>query len=215
MGCPGGMCGGGKDALEQGMPFFLIYFGLLAVSVLWVLGYRVAATVVLSIPAAMWLFGPQLSRALDRFCAFATNKWRASWRQPGARYCPGCSCRLGAPKTARSLAGDECPKCDGSWVPSHDFMGWVASHGTDESTWTEVPRDGLTPSPLCPSCAKPLETGTLARLQPLFLRCAPCGGHWIDHMTWTWFDLTPPPARAKSAPSAVFSPGLKKSIIPA
>lgn len=200
MGCPGGMCGGGEDALKQRMTFYLLFMALFGVSSLWVLGYRVAAGVLLSVPAAMWLFGPQLSRGLDRFCAFATVAWRANARRAGGKYCPGCACALGAPKTARPLAGDECPKCDGSWVPSSDFRAMVAAYGTDEGTWTAIPRDGLTAAPLCPACAKPLETGTLSRLQPLFLRCAACDGHWVDRMTWTWFALTPP-ARAKAPPS--------------
>lgn len=205
------MCGGGKDALESRMSYYLIYLGLLAVSVLWVLGYRVAAAAVLSVPAAMWLFGPQLSRGLDRFCAVATNAWRSSARRGGKKYCPGCACALGAPKTARPLAGDECPKCDGSWIPARDFRDWIAAYGTDETTWTAVPRDGLTAAPLCPACAAPLETGTLNRLQPLFLRCVPCAGHWIDRMTWTWFDLTPPPARS-NAPQAAVSRAAELSL---
>jgi len=183
------------------MTYYVLFVALFGVSSLWVLGYRVAAGILLAIPAVMWLFGERLSRGLDRVCASATNAWRSTARVSGRLYCPGCACALGAPKSARPLSGDECPKCDGSWIPSRDFSDWTAAYGTDETTWTAIPPNQRTAAPLCPACAVPLGAGTLSKLQPIFLRCAPCGGYWIDRMTWTWFDLTPPPARAKAPPA--------------
>lgn len=188
------------------MLFYFAYVAIFSVAVVWVLGYRVTATVLAAIPVSMWLFGPQLSRALDRVCVAVTKTWRAYARRPGRRYCPACACALRTAKASRPVAGDECPKCEGSWCDSRELLRWLARYGTGESTWRAILRDELSPPRLCPQCAVPLEAGTLDRLQPLFSRCGACGGHWIDRMTWTWFDLTPPPAAAKPPPAAAPTP---------
>lgn len=186
------------------MFFYLAFVAFFGVAVVWVLGYRVTAGVLLAIPSSMWLFGPQLSRGLDRTCSVATNAWRSFARRPGRRYCPSCACALRAPRQGRPVAGDECPKCEGNWCDSRALLCWLSPYGTHESTWIAQPHDGLSPSMLCPKCATPLEAGSLERLQPLFARCRACEGYWIDRMTWTWFELTPPkrtPVARAAAPS--------------
>lgn len=205
MACPGGSCGGGKDALEQRMLFYVIVVAAFGVGVLWVQGYRVTAGVLSAIPVLMYFAGDRLSRGLDRVCTVMTNAWRSVARRPGRRYCPACACALQPPKTSRPVAGDECPKCDGSWCDSRELLAWLEPYGTHEATWCAQPRDGLKPAMLCPKCAAPLEAGGLERLQPLFVRCAACQGYWIDRMTWAWFDLTPPkrtPAARAASPAA-------------
>lgn len=195
MSCPGGACG------KEGMEARLILYGILAaclvVGVIWVSGYRKTAYALTSVPVVIFFFGPQLSRALDRAVNSASRAWRAYARRPGRRYCPECGGALRASAEARPIAGDTCPSCEGSWCGSGEFLLWLSPYGTTESSWQAAPRDAAAPPRLCPQCAAPLEFGTLALLQPIFARCAACGGHWIERMTWTWFGLNPPSAPPK------------------
>jgi Zn-finger nucleic acid-binding protein len=190
MGCPGGACG--KDGLEQRMLLCGIIVAIFSVGLIWISGYHKTAYALMSVPVLIFFFGPQLSRGLDRVTNAVVKVWRTYARLPGKRYCPECAGALLPPQASHPVSGDGCPKCDGSWCDSRELLRWLAAYGTAESTWLTVPSEELAPPMLCPQCAVPLESGSLDRLQPLFARCAACGGHWISRMTWTWFELTPP-----------------------
>lgn len=205
MSCPGGACG--KEGLEYRMVFFGILMALFAIGLVWISGYRKTASALAAIPLAMWFFGDRLSRALDRAVNAATAAWRAHARRAGRTYCPECGGALSA--ASRPVAGPGCPSCGGAWVRTGDLMAWLAAYGTTESTWRAIARDELSPARLCPECAVPLEPGSLDRLQPLFDRCAACGGHWISRLAWTWFELTPPPR-----PKAIRPPARAESSVP-
>lgn len=179
------------------MLFYGILMACLAVGSIWVAGYRKTAYALAAIPVAMYFYGPQLSRALDRGVNAAVTLKRTHARRAGRRYCPECGGALSA--ASRPVAGDGCPSCEGSWCRTRDLMGLLAAYGTAESTWRAIPRDELSPPRLCPECAVPLEAGSLDRLQPLFDRCGACGGHWVSRLTWTWLELTPPPPANKKA----------------
>jgi Zn-finger nucleic acid-binding protein len=208
MACPGGSCGGGKDALELRMLYYVIVVAAFGVGLLWVKGYTVAAGALTAVPFLMYFFGDRLSRGLDRVCAAATNAWRRVARRPGRRYCPACACALQAPKISRPVAGEECPSCDGSWCDSREFLRWLEPYGTHESTWLALPHDELKPVPLCPKCAVPLEAGSLERLQPVFVRCVPCQAYWLERMTWVWFEMTPPKRLRIERPAPAPAPEL-------
>jgi len=195
MSCPGGACG--KEGSEQRLILYGILVACMGVATVWGVGYHKTAYVMMAIPAAMYFFGEQLSRALDRSINAVVTAWRTYTRLSGRTYCPECGGVMRA--GSRPVAGDGCPACEGSWCRTRDLMGWLAAYGTAESTWTAIKRDDLSPPRLCPDCAAPLEAGSLDRLQPLFDRCVPCGGHWISRLTWTWFELTPPAPAKKTA----------------
>lgn len=184
--------------MEARMVFFGILAALFLVGLLWVLGYRKTAYVLTAIPLAMHFFGAQLSRALDRSVNSVTTFRRRHLRRAGRRYCPECGGALGA--ASRPVAGDGCPRCEGSWCRTRDLMGLLSAYGTQESTWRAIPRDERGPARLCPECAVPLESGTLDRLQPIFDRCAACGGHWVARLTWTWLELNPAPVKKPQPP---------------
>lgn len=169
---------------------------------LWIEGWHATAAALLALPVAVYFYGPQLAWAADQVLGRARRAWRTYARAPGKRYCPECAGALAAPKRGRPLGGEECPACEGLWCSSREFLSWLAPYGTSEVTWLPLERDTIAVPLLCPRCAVPLEVGSLERLQPLFARCAACDGHWVERMTWTWFDLTPPkplPARPVGA----------------
>lgn len=213
MSCPGGACG--KDGLEQRMILYGILAACLVVGVIWISGYRKTAYVLVSIPVAIAVAGPQLSRGLDRVTTFLTRRWRAHARLPGRQYCPECACALRPPVEGRPAVVGDCPRCGGSWCDSRKLLGSLAPYGTAESTWQTIARDELTAPMLCPQCAVPLELGTLDRLQPMFARCAACDGHWIARMTWTWFELNPPapPKAVRPAPPAPAEPAKPELVL--
>ncbi|MDP3543628.1 MAG: hypothetical protein Q8T11_14250 [Elusimicrobiota bacterium] len=206
MSCPGGACG--KDGLEQRMILYGILAACLVVGVIWISGYRKTAYVLVSIPVAIAVAGPQLSRGLDRVTTAVSKRWRAHARLPGRQYCPECARALGPAGKDHPAAVGDCPKCGGSWCDSRKLLVSLAPYGTVESTWQKIERDELTPPMLCPQCAVPLELGTLDRLQPLLARCAACDGHWIARMTWTWFELNPAPVAKAVRPTEVAEPEL-------
>lgn len=64
MSCPGGACG--KDGLEQRMILYGMLAACLTAGVIWVSGYRKTACALASIPVAIAVAGPKLSRGLRR-----------------------------------------------------------------------------------------------------------------------------------------------------
>lgn len=183
------------------MAFYGLLLACFAVGALWVVGYRKTAYLLAAVPLAMHFFGDRLSRGLDRCVNALVTLRRARFRRAGRRYCAECG---GALRPAsRPAAGDGCPSCEGSWCRTRDLMALLSAYGTREDTWRAIPRDELSPPRLCPECAAPLEAGTLDRLQPIFDRCAPCGGHWVSRLTWTWLELNPAPAPRKAPRPAV------------
>jgi len=204
MSCAGGACG--KDGLEQRMALYGIIAACIVIGVIWGVGYRKTAYALTTLPVVMYFFGPQLSRGLDRTVNAVVTVKRTYARVPGRHYCPQCAGALVQPKGGRPVSCGDCPKCEGSWCDSGELLRWLVPYGTAESTWSALAPDELKPPLLCPQCAAPLELGSLDRLQPVFARCAACEGYWMARLTWTWFELTPPPpvkraARAETPPS--------------
>jgi len=192
----------------------MLVYGIIAgsfgVGCLWISGWHKLAGALAAIPVSMWLFGPQLSWALDQAIGRGRIAWRTFARARGNEYCPECHGVLAA-SADRPVSGRACPRCEGSWCATKDFAAYVAPYGASQATWLAVEGRPLERPMLCPRCAVPLELGTLERLQPVFARCEPCGGHWIERMSWTWFALTPPvPLKGAPAPASP-EPALRRA----
>lgn len=194
MSCPGGSCNS-PERLESKLLLYGTLSAAILIGCLWVEGWRKTAYALGATPVVLWLFGRQLSWALDQTIGRLRLAWRTHARASGRRYCPECHCALAA-SAARPVLGESCPRCDGAWVPAKDLTSWLAPYGSSQATWLAAERDRLAEPMLCPSCAKPLDLGTIERVQPVFGRCEPCGSQWVDRMAWVWFDLTPPKAPA-------------------
>lgn len=193
------MCG--PEAMAARAKFFGLATYLLVVGALWADGYALSAGSLAALPVAAYLLGPRLVRGFDRLSASARLSLRSSRlsRKPGLAYCPACDCELRRAEGRRPVAAEECPRCAGAWCDSRELLPRLSLYPSAEDGWRPAEREELAHALLCPRCASPLELGRVGRLGPLFGRCAPCAGHWIDRMGRAWFDMTPPPAKRLGA----------------
>lgn len=181
----------------------LLYGGIVycqAMVALWYYGYRAPAAAMLLIPAGLWFAGDAAARLLDRVCGVGRSFWHRFGRHPDRRYCPSCVSPLRAQEIARSVAGEQCVRCEGDWCQAEEFARWLAPYSPGGPEWVPREHDPTDGPMLCPRCVRPLEAGALAGLPSRFSRCAACRGIWVTRLAWTWFALNPAPERSRGEP---------------
>lgn len=198
MACGPGGCGD-PQWMESRLLMYLILGACSAVSLIWVEGHQVLASVLIGVPLTLAIGGSRLSPYLDRGFIRLVTAWRASSlaRRPGRLYCPECACALATAPAEKSFARAECPQCLGLWCASDDFVQWLAPYETKLDEWRPHSTETDRFPPLCPHCAVELDAGHWTGL-PSFARCSGCQGQWVPRLARVWFDLNPPGARCRA-----------------
>ncbi|MGJ3249365.1 MAG: zf-TFIIB domain-containing protein [Elainellaceae cyanobacterium] len=94
------------------------------------------------------------------------------------------------------LAVQECPKCQGNWIPSTEYQKWRG----EPPDMIEVPQQMLsiqcesppndTKGALCPACGCFLSRAKVALRTPFYVeRCSNCGGIWCDRGEWDILEM--------------------------
>jgi len=105
-------------------------------------------------------------------------------------YCPTCDCSMLESVTLeQDLPALRCRACEGIWLDSNEYLGWLRSHGPlvpeQDSIKPSEPVVDTEDLKLCPHCKRILTRFRVVPDVPFRLeRCAHCNGVWLDKSEW-------------------------------